>query len=174
MYAFARYRGPVRAAVLAGKEKGRRDLPALLGESLGLGVLRLLSISVLTTPLWLVPAPSRAWAARARGGDPVTAMAVAAASILSRHGSNVGVAPCLSTSRAARDSVGLDAASRVRNLRGRIICDVRACPPPGAAVVLVDDVFTTGATSAIASEALAQFQLSVQAILVLATAAPFS
>jgi predicted amidophosphoribosyltransferase len=79
VWALARYTGPVRAAIVAGKERGRRDLPPTLGLALGRGLVRLRRSGVLPGALWLVPAPSRRSAARARGGDPVTAMARAAA-----------------------------------------------------------------------------------------------
>ncbi|MFN8198337.1 MAG: hypothetical protein U0R72_08425 [Nakamurella multipartita] len=66
-WALAHYTGPVRAAVLAGKEKGRRDLPPRLGRDLGSGVLHLLAWGAVLEPVWLVPAPSRLSAARRRG-----------------------------------------------------------------------------------------------------------
>ena len=43
----------VRSAILAGKERGRRDLLALLGQALGAGLLRLHQVAVLPDPLWL-------------------------------------------------------------------------------------------------------------------------
>jgi predicted amidophosphoribosyltransferase len=51
VWALARYADPVRSALLAGKERGRRELPALLGVALGRGLLRLLRIGVLTAEL---------------------------------------------------------------------------------------------------------------------------
>ena len=38
VWALTRYTDPVRSAILAGKERGRRDLPALLGVALGRAV----------------------------------------------------------------------------------------------------------------------------------------
>ena len=153
-YALALYRGPVRAAILAAKEHGRRDLPALLAKSLAAGLLTLLRISALSVPLWLVPAPTRPAAARRRGGDPVAVLSRAAAEIVAGRGYDVGVAPCLYTAGRAADSVGLDAAQRQSNLAGRVRWRARAGPPPGVAVVLIDDVLTSGTTAVAASAAL--------------------
>lgn len=171
--AIARYAGPVRAAILAGKEHGRTDLPDRLGTAIGRSLLRLRRMGVLPADCWIVPAPSRRAAARRRGGDPVTAMAVAAAVTMARAGVAAGVAPCLHTGGRARDSVGLDAAGRVANLAGRIRFRERAGPPGGAAVVLVDDVVTTGATLLASVAALHAQGIEVAGLLALSAAAPW-
>src|SRR4051794_32079540 len=65
--AAGRYRGPLRSAVIAYKERGRRDLAAALSTVL---VAPLAQVAG-SGEVWLVPAPSRPAAARARGGDHV-------------------------------------------------------------------------------------------------------
>ena len=154
---------------MAGKEHGRRDLPAVLGEALGSGLLRLHRLGLLPEPIWLVPAPSRRAAARVRGGDPVTMMAGAAARFAAGRGHPAGVAPCLVTAGSARDSVGLDAAARAANLADRVRLLGRAAPPDGARVVVIDDVLTTGATTAAACRALRTAGVDVVAVLVIAS-----
>ena len=120
VWAIARYAGPVRAAVLSGKEHGRTDLPGFLGVAMGRALVRLRRIALIPDRVWIVPAPSRRSAARRRGGDPVTAMARLAARVLAEHGTEAGVCPCLYTAGQARDSVGLNATQRAANLAGRI------------------------------------------------------
>jgi predicted amidophosphoribosyltransferase len=173
VWALSRYRDPVRSAIVAGKERDRRDLPTHLGIALGRGIARLLAMHLLSEPCWLVPAPSRRAAARSRGGDPVTSMARAAARQLAGHGQRAGVAPCLVTAGAARDSVGLDAAQRAVNLGGRVRWRAAGAPPDGAVVVLVDDVLTTGATAAAACRALQREGVAVGGVLVLAAVPPW-
>jgi predicted amidophosphoribosyltransferase len=116
-----------------------------------------------------VPAPSRRAAARSRGGDPVTTMARAAAAYTARCGLATGVAPCLLTAGAARDSVGLVAAARAANLAGRVRWRPAAAPPAGATVLLLDDVLTTGATAGAACRVLRGAGLAVDGVLVLAS-----
>jgi predicted amidophosphoribosyltransferase len=165
----ARYADPVRSAILAGKERGRRDLPPLLGVALGRGLLRLRRTAVLPDQIWLVPAPGRRAAARRRGGDPVTTMARAAAAFAARTGLPTGMAPCLFTAGSARDSVGLNAAARAANLAGRVRWRPAAGPPAGSTVLLIDDVLTTGATATIACDVLRAAGVRVGGVLVLAS-----
>lgn len=166
--AICRYAEGVREAIVAGKDRGRADLPPQLGLALA-GALR----RGRPEQLWLVPAPSRRSAARARGGDPVLAMAVAAARELAAGGIPAGVAPCLHTTGRARDSVGLGPADRVRNLFGRIAFDPAGAPEPGASVVLVDDVVTSGATLLAACATLHAAGVTVRQALAVAAAAPW-
>lgn len=94
VFALGRYAGVRRQAILAMKEHGRRDLVAPLACALIVGVDHLLSWGMLENPLTMVPAPTRRWAARRRGGDPVSRMARIAGATLGRH-HDVTVVPAL-------------------------------------------------------------------------------
>jgi predicted amidophosphoribosyltransferase len=178
IYSVAEYQGRARAVLLAYKERDRRDLAAPLGDLLANALLHLprthlphataapdrttpdaalapgRSIPAAAAPAapdrtwWLVPAPSRASAARRRGGSHLLRLARATAEALARSGHPAGVAPALRFGAGVRDSVGLDRAARAANLAGRVRFREPAAPPVGARVVLLDDVVTTGATAA--------------------------
>lgn len=139
--AAARYEQGVRAALLAYKERGRRDLAGPLGALLARAVAALGRPDAV-----LVPVPSAAAARRARGGDHVLRLARA-----SGPGRRRIVTP-LRLARAVRDSAGLDVAQRAANLDGAM----RARPPRrcGAPAVVVDDITTSGTTITEAARAL--------------------
>ena len=159
-----RYTGPLRTALLRYKERGRRDLAAPLARHL-LPVLD----EVLPDPpavTWLVPAPSRPAAARARGGDHVARLV----RVIAAARPDIRVARALALARHTRDSVGLDAAQRAANLAGRLHVRHGASPPPGSRVVLVDDIVTTGATLCACRDTLADFGITADTAVALCDA----
>jgi predicted amidophosphoribosyltransferase len=170
-WALGAYTGARRSAVIAIKERGRRDLAEPLGAALAgaLGWLRETGNldPAQLAPLVLIPAPTRARAARRRGGDPVTAMARAAA----RGLPGCAVVSGLRLAPGARDSVGLSPAARRANVEGRVTSSVsRTDLVADANVVIVDDVLTTGATVTEAVRTLCRAAVPVSGVIVVATA----
>ncbi|MCU1609452.1 MAG: hypothetical protein JWM45_1368 [Pseudonocardiales bacterium] len=187
VYALGTYRGRLRAALLAYKERGRRDLAAPLGSALASALLQLPGLDAdggTSGPdyrgvspqrrgpgvLYLVPVPSTRVAAARRGGQHMEVLARWAAASLAGAGVAAAVAPGLRVAPGVRDSVGLAAAARQANLAGRVLPRRAGLPPAGKAVVLVDDVVTTGTTAAACAAALLRTGTDVPAIVVLAAA----
>jgi predicted amidophosphoribosyltransferase len=165
VFALGRYAGARRQAIVAVKERGRTDLVAPLSVALAAAVHRLLRWGLLEVPLTIVPAPTRRFTARRRGGDPVAR--IAAAAVTGHRG--VGVAPALRMKALTRDSVGLDSTARERNIAGRVLLRRRRLPDCGE-VLLVDDIVTTGATMAESVRVLQTGGARVAAVLVIAAA----
>lgn len=138
-WAAARYEGAVRAALLAYKERGRRDLAAPLAELLARSVAAAGSGGRGPPRLVLVPVPSARSVAAARGGDHVLRLARRAGAVCGLR----TACGALTLTRQVRDSAGLTSAERSTNLAHAFVAR-RAVP--GCAALVVDDILTTGAT----------------------------
>jgi predicted amidophosphoribosyltransferase len=160
VFVLGRYAGARRQAIVAMKERGRADLVGPLGAALRTGLSRLVTWGVVPAEPVLVPAPTRSTSARRRGGDPVTRMAKAAAD------PGGVVVEALRLRAFTKDSVGLSAAARQRNVAGR----VRLRRPVDGDVVLIDDVVTTGATASESIRVLQTAGAHVVAVLAIAHA----
>jgi predicted amidophosphoribosyltransferase len=115
------------------------------------------------TPLTIVPAPTRRWAARRRGGDPVARVAMKA---VAGH-PEIAVVRGLRMRAFAQDSVGLTTSARERNVAGRVLLSGAA---PCTEVVVVDDIVTTGATARESVRVLQAAGTRVAAVLAIAVA----
>ena len=133
----------MRQLISAHKEHGALTLTPFLAGRLSAAISALLQL----TPEYregivLVPVPSTAAAVRERGYDATLAMARRAARIL-RPTLAVRTRRLLRQARPVRDQAGLGADQRAANLRGAF----RAVgASSGLAVILVDDVVTTGSS----------------------------
>ena len=162
VFALGRYAGARREAIIAVKEHGRADLVTPLAGALHFGLMNLLTWGVIDTPLHVVPAPTRRSAARRRGGDPVTRMALAATA---GHPA-VEVIGALRMRAFVRDSVGLSSTDRQHNVAGR----VKTTRSVVGDAVLVDDIVTTGATASESVRVLQSVGARVVAVLAVAHA----
>jgi predicted amidophosphoribosyltransferase len=148
------YAGPVRPAVIAFKERGRAELGRPLGAALALAVAAVTAgVHGPRRPVVLVPVPSSRAALRTRGRDHVAELTAVAVAELRAAGVVAGQARLLRRRGRVRDSAGLSAEQRRANLAGTFL-RLPAEPAPGALLVLVDDVVTSGATLTEAAAAL--------------------
>jgi predicted amidophosphoribosyltransferase len=147
--AVAPYEGSVRALLLAHKERGVLRLAGPLGAAVAASVRALpAGSSPARPPPVLVPVPSSRASVRGRGHDPTARLTMAAAAML-----GLPVRRALRQARQVRDQAGLTAAERAANLEGALVVRPGRLPP-GRAVVLVDDVLTTGASLSEAARAV--------------------
>jgi predicted amidophosphoribosyltransferase len=161
VWAAAAYRGVPARLVVAWKERGRHDLTAPLGAALA-GALVACGLAAAgsgAAPPLLVPIPTAARNRRRRGADLVRGLAAAAARRAAGGGwpgAPPTIAPVLRHVRRVRDQSELGAEARRSNLDGALTVRPQWIPRvSGQAVVLVDDIVTTGATMAEAGRALA-------------------
>ena len=136
--AIGMYEGELRAIVHAFKYEGRRTIGRRLGD-----MLRLASADLLSNARVVVPVPLHPWRRLRRGFNQAADLA---------HALGLPVVHALWRSRATSPQAGLTASARRRNVRGAfrtspfIGSKTLAACIAGHRVVLVDDVWTTGAT----------------------------
>jgi predicted amidophosphoribosyltransferase len=175
-HAVTRYEDPVRTMLIGYKERGRTDLRGSLGRALARAVAQTLDVAggavslsraggrdgvggvvdavgVTRTPVVLVPMPSRRKVVRDRGEDTTARLARTAARALREVGLPVRAVPALCHARAVEDQAGLTREQRQANLSGALRAR-RTAAVTASRVVLVDDIFTSGASLAEAARAL--------------------
>ena len=147
------YDGALRAAIIAWKERGRFTVERPLAHLLAASVLA----HEIEGRIALVPMPSRPDRRRARGADVVADLARRSAALLRSLDVDAQAVQALAFVKRVRDQSGLSATARADNVRGALV----ARRLPTAAVVLVDDVVTTGATLGEATRAFQARGLTV-------------
>ncbi len=164
-WASAWFTAGLARALVAYKDGSRRDLAAVLGRGLGAAIGAALTGLGAVSQVLVVPVPSSARARARRGDVPLHALVRVALREgvlplpswgpggVGGSGSGAGWAPLtfarlLRQRRRVADQRGLDRAARARNLHGSMCLRTRpgrlSLPVP--AVIVVDDVCTTGAT----------------------------
>lgn len=165
-FAAGEYADLLRALVVAHKERAAYALARPLGGLLAVSAGSALDPAARTL---LVPVPSRPAVVRSRGHDPMLRVVRVAARRLRAEGSSVSVVRLLEQRAVVRDQAGLDSSQRAANLAGSMTVRpaVRAAlarSTEAVAVVVCDDVLTTGATAREAQRALEESGLAVRAV----------
>jgi ComF family protein len=149
----------LRRVINAHKERQALILTRFLAERLALSVQALLVATPNAAPaarILLIPIPSAARTVRQRGFDATGSMArVAARRLRARYPMTVRSA--LTQARPVADQAGLSARARYQNLSGAFCLRERITT--GAAVVLVDDLVTTGSSLAEAARVLREARI---------------
>jgi predicted amidophosphoribosyltransferase len=166
-YALAAYAGALQRVIVQYKEENRHELTGALGGLLA----RVVARAVPAGPVVLIPVPATAAAIRRRHGDHMLRLVRATARALP----GAAIARPLRALPKAEDSVELSAVERARAARnafaahrGRAAALREHLRRSGAAVVLVDDIVTTGVTLAAAGDRLAEAGIVVHRTAVLA------
>lgn len=142
--------GVLQRVLLAWKEEGVTRLTGVLDHHLAAAVLPHVRPA---RPVVLVPVPTSRRSRRTRGCDLVDELSRAAARLLRRTGVEVRIEQALAYSRTTQDQAGLGARARRSNMDHALRVR-RSTHLDDLDVVVVDDIWTTGATASEAVRAL--------------------
>lgn len=140
------YNGLGKRVVLAHKDRGLRSLALVMAGWLAPAIESVAPQSGLT---WLVPVPATARSRRKRGRDSWLEVCLAVAELL---GPDIRVAQMLAWRTRVHPQKELSRIDRAENVGGKIVCrsqhgeELLRVPDAVPALILVDDVVTTGAT----------------------------
>ena len=144
------YQGPIARLINMAKEKCSTAATKILADSLTVVVGSYASQSMnMGLEVALVPIPTGRAAIRRRGADPIKEMTRL---VGSRVQPSLPIVTKLGNKRERREQSGLSVTERAQNTFGSFVW--AAHEPRRLAVILVDDVVTTGATLMAAAEAL--------------------
>jgi Predicted amidophosphoribosyltransferases len=149
VYAGGAYAGVLKDVLIAAKERSALGLFPVLAERLALTIAALL-VAHPAVPVELVNVPTLRSRSAERGVDHARELARMAARRLRRLGVRITASPLLVVQRRPQDQAGLARDQRWLNLNGAF----RAAHSPMAAVIILDDIVTTGATLAEATRAI--------------------
>lgn len=142
--------GVLQRVLVAWKEGGVSRLTGVLDHHLASAAAVHLGSG---RPLALVPVPTSRRSRRQRGTDLVADLARSAAQLLRATGADVEIVPAMGFTRRTLDQSRLGAAARQVNLAGAFRVRARDALT-GRDIVVVDDIWTTGATATEAVRAL--------------------
>lgn len=163
-WALGEYEGRLRNILLAAKHRDRADADVFLwraGRTLGQAIARS-AVLAHAGEYWVIPAPSR-WRRRWRGREVALLLAQGAAQAISEErGERVRVVRACALKWGAGTQAGRSGGERRRGRLGTMRARVRV--PDDVALVIVDDVVTTGATIREMQRVLGQQVMGVLAL----------
>jgi ComF family protein len=163
LFAWGKYEGAVKRSIGKLKYDGHREIAALYGEWLANSWQQAKCTAILPQ-LTVVPIPLHPEKIATRGFNQAELIA---RSFCHRTGYKLDLS--LQRTRSTIAQFGLSKSARQENVAGAFAIDPKSKLQPGATVLLIDDIYTTGATVRSAADVLSARQINVCGVAVLAT-----
>lgn len=163
LFAWGKYEGAVKQAIGKLKYDGHRSIADLYGEWLAQSWQKSQRGGI-SQQLVIVPIPLHPEKLASRGFNQAESIARRFARLT---GDRLDLS--LHRTRSTVAQFGLSRAARQENIAGAFALAADSSLKPGSTVLLIDDIYTTGATVRSAAEVLKSMQINVCGVAVVAT-----
>lgn len=163
VFSWGAYGGSLKRAIALIKYENQPQIARLLGQ--WLGEAWLLNSPQCDTKLVVVPIPLHASKQKQRGYNQA---ALIAQTFCQTTGLKLKLGG-LERVRETKAQFGLSASEREKNLAAAFVVGQELRRHPNSPVLLIDDIYTTGATAASAVQTLSQYKIEVLGLAALAT-----
>jgi ComF family protein len=148
--------------ILAAKESGNREAIKLIARSIASSISFAISNLGIAQPINLVTIPSQLSAIRRRGRDHIKDLVQEVIIQLNQQNIDAIYLPILKPIKKIKDQSDLNGLQRKENMSQAFI--VKSSPISQSAVILIDDLVTTGASIHEGVRALSEAKITVDAV----------
>ena len=148
--------------ILAAKESGSREAVKLIARSIACSISFAISNLDISKPINLITIPSQLSAIRKRGRDHIKDLVLEVIIQLDQQNIDAIYLPILKPIKKIKDQSNLNGLQRKENMSHAFIA--KSSPISQSAVILIDDLVTTGASVQEGVRALAEAKITIDAV----------
>ena len=162
LFFVATYDESTSPIILAAKESGSREAVKLIARSIACSISFAISNLDISKPINLITIPSQLSAIRKRGRDHIKDLVLEVIIQLDLQNIDAIYLPILKPRKKIKDQSNLNGLQRKENMSHAFIA--KSSPISQSAVILIDDLVTTGASVQEGVRALAEAKITIDAV----------
>jgi len=162
LFFVATYDESTSPIILAAKESGSREAVKLIARSIACSISFAISNLDISKPINLITIPSQLSAIRKRGRDHIKDLVLEVIIQLDQQNIDAIYLPILKPRKKIKDQSNLNGLQRKENMSHAFIA--KSSPISQSAVILIDDLVTTGASVQEGVRALAEAKITIDAV----------
>lgn len=162
LFFVAAYDEKTSPVILASKESGNREAIELIARSITSSIVFAILNLGISQPVNLVTIPSQLSAIRRRGRDHIKNVVQEVIIQLKQENINAIYLPILKPIKKTKDQSDLNGLQRKENMSHAFL--VKSSPISQSAIILIDDLVTTGASIQEGARALAEAKITIDAV----------
>jgi ComF family protein len=162
LFFVATYDESTSPIILAAKESGSREAVKLIARSIACSISFAISNLDISKPINLITIPSQLSAIRKRGRDHIKDLVLEVIIQLDQQNIDAIYLPILKPIKKIKDQSNLNGLQRKENMSHAFIA--KSSPISQSAVILIDDLVTTGASVQEGVRALAEAKITIDAV----------